>query len=162
MPSILHKQHGMNIIGQGAKIFLFTLPFILAALYLHFRYPEVAALPTWLNWLRVLGWIWLIPGILLWSTAVLQLLSGFSQGKLITTGAYGIVRNPIYSCVIWFVLPAVSLITQTWVYLAVAVFLYIGVVLFIKQEEFQLLKAFGQEYADYLKKVHRVIPFLKP
>ncbi len=152
----------MNIVGQGAKILLFTLPFFLIALYLQLRLPETVALPKWLNWLRIVGWIWLLPGILFWGTAVLQLLSGFSQGKLITTGAYGIVRNPIYASVIWFVLPAVSFITQTWIYLAVAIALYINVITFIGKEEEQLLKAFGRDYELYFLTVPRLIPFARP
>jgi len=51
-------------------------------------------------------------------------LTGFSQGKLVTSGAYGVVRNPIYSSATFFILPAISLLALTWVYLVPAVFLY--------------------------------------
>lgn len=152
----------MNIIGSGGKIILFILPFLLLALYLQFYQPAIAALPAGLGFLIPIGYLLLAVGLFFWGIAVLQLISGFSQGKLITTAAYGVVRNPIYASMIWLVLPAVSCITQTWIYLAVSVFLYLGVMLFIRKEEKQLLAAFGKEYEDYLKLVHRLIPFARP
>ncbi len=79
-----------------------------------------------------------------------------------TSGAYGVVRNPIYSSVTFFILPAVTLITLTWVYLVVSVFLYTGVMIFIGTEEKQLTNAFGKEYVDYLARVDRLVPFKKP
>ncbi len=162
MLSIFKKQHGMNIIGSGGMIILFTLPFLLLALYLQFYQPGIAALPAGLGFLIPIGYILLVIGLFFWGIAVLQLISGFSQGNLITTAAYGIARNPIYASMIWLVLPAVSCITQTWIYLAVSVFLYLSVILFIRKEEKRLLAAFGKEYEDYLKRVHRLIPFVKP
>ena len=109
-----------------------------------------------------MGYLLLLPGLLLWGAAVIQLLAGFSNGKLVTTGAYGVVRNPIYSSATFFLLPAAALLTLSWVYLIPSVFLYTGVMIFIGKEEEQLTKAFGKEYIDYLKRVDRLIPFRKP
>ena len=89
-------------------------------------------------------------------------MTGFSKGKLVTTGAYGIVRNPIYSSVTFFVLPAVALLTLTWVYFVASAFLYAGVMIFIGKEERQLTKAFGEEYENYIARVDRLVPFKKP
>jgi protein-S-isoprenylcysteine O-methyltransferase Ste14 len=104
----------------------------------------------------------LLPGLILWGTAVTQLMVGFSRGELVTTGAYGVVRNPIYSSAAFFILPAIALITLTWVYLVVSFFLYAGVMIFIGKEELQLTKAFGKQYEDYLERVDRLVPFKKP
>ncbi len=162
MLGIFKQQHGMNIIGQGGKIILFTLPALIAAILVHVYLPRVAALPEGLGFIRPLGYVFLLPGLVLWGTAVVQLLTGFSQGKLVTTGAYGVVRNPIYSSVTFFVLPAVTLLTLTWVYLVASVCLYAGVMIFIGPEEKQLTRAFGQAYEAYLTRVDRLIPFKKP
>lgn len=160
--NILKKQNGMNIIGQGGKIILFTLPALIGAILVHLKMPQIAALPEGLSFIKPLGYVFLLPGLILWGTAVIQLLTGFSQGKLVTTGAYGVVRNPIYSSVTFFILPATALLSLTWVYFVPAVFLYTGVKIFIGTEEKQLIKAFGVEYEDYLKRVDRLIPFKKP
>jgi protein-S-isoprenylcysteine O-methyltransferase Ste14 len=162
MINILKNQNGMNIVGQGGKIILFTLPSLIAAALVHVYLPQIAALPESIGFIRPVGYILLLPGFVLWGSAVVQLIAGFSKGKLVTTGAYGVVRNPIYSSVTFFVLPAVALLTLTWVYLVASIFLYVGVVIFIGKEEEQLTKAFGREYEDYLVRVDRLIPLKKP
>lgn len=162
MLNIFKKQNGMNIVGQGGKIILFMLPALIAAILTHAYAPNIAALPENLGFIKFMGYVLLIPGLILWGSAVIQLLMGFSKGRLVTTGAYGVVRNPIYSSATFFLLPAVALITQTWVYFVVSVFLYAGVMIFIGPEEKQLTKAFGREYQDYMTRVDRLVPFKRP
>ena len=162
MINILKKQNGMNIIGQGGKIILFMLPSLIAAILVHMYFPKIAALPESICFIQPVGYLLLLPGLMLWGAAVIQLLTGFPKGKLVTSGAYGIVRNPIYSSVTFFILPAISLITLTWVYFVPSVFLYLGVMIFIGKEEQQLTKAFGKQYEDYLARVDRLVPFKKP
>jgi len=162
MMNIFKKQNGMNIVGQGGKIILFTLPALIAAILVHAYLPQIAALPDSISFIKPVGYVLLVPGLILWGTAVIQLMTGFSKGKLVTTGAYGVVRNPIYSSVTFFVLPAVALMTLTWVYFIASVFLYVGVMIFIGTEETQLTKAFGKEYEDYLARVDRLVPLQTP
>jgi protein-S-isoprenylcysteine O-methyltransferase Ste14 len=162
MINIFQKQHGMNIVGQGGKIILFMLPSLIAAIWVHAYLPQIAALPEKLSFIKPVGYVLLLPGLILWGTAVIQLLTGFSEGKLVTTGAYGVARNPIYASAAFFILPAVAFLTMTWVYLVVSVFLYAGVMVFIGVEEQQLKRAFGKEYEKYLARVDRLIPFKRP
>ncbi len=163
MMNIFKKQNGMNIVGQGGKIILFMLPSLIAAICVHKYFPQVvAALPESIRFIKPVGYVLLLPGLILWGTAVIQLLAGFPQGKLVTTGAYGVVRNPIYSSVTFFILPAVTLMTLTWVYLIVSVFLYVGVMIFIGTEEQQLTHVFGQQYKKYMASVDRLVPFKRP
>lgn len=160
--NIFKKQNGMNIVGQGGKIILFMLPSLIAAIWVHMYLPQIAALPESLSFIRPVGYLLLVPGLVLWGTAVIQLLTGFSKGKLVTTGAYGVVRNPIYSSATFFLLPAVTLMTLTWVYLVPSVFLYAGVMIFIGTEEKQLTNVFGKKYEDYVARVDRLVPFKRP
>jgi protein-S-isoprenylcysteine O-methyltransferase Ste14 len=162
MINLLKKRNGMNLVGQGGKIILFMLPSLIAAIWVHAHFPRIAALPQSVHFIKLPGYVLLVSGIVLWAFAVMQLLTGFQKGRLVTTGAYGIVRNPIYSSAAFFILPAVSLMTLTWVYFAVSIFLYAGVLLFIPTEEKQLTKAFGKAYKDYMARVDRLIPFKKP
>jgi protein-S-isoprenylcysteine O-methyltransferase Ste14 len=162
MINILKKQNGMNIVGQGGKIILFTLPSLIAAILVHMYLPQVAALPRSISFVKPVGYLLLPIGLVLWGAAVIQLMTGFSKGKLVTTGAYGIVRNPIYSSVTFFILPAVALMTLTWVYFVASVFLYVGVMIFIGKEEKQLTETFGKGYEDYMARVDRLVPLKKP
>jgi len=162
MSHIFEEHNGMNIVGQGGKIILFTLPALIAAILVNTYYPQIAALPASIGFLRPVGYGLLVPGLILWGTAIIQLLSGFPKGKLVTTGAYGVVRNPIYSSAAFFILPAVALMTLTWVYLVPSIFLYAGVMIFIGKEEKQLRMVFGKRYEEYLASVDRLVPFKKP
>ena len=162
MMRIMTKQNGMGIVGQGGKIILFMLPSLAAAIWMHGYLPEIAALPESMRFLKPVGYVLLPLGLTLWGAAVAQLLTGFTRGRLVTTGAYGIVRNPIYSSMAFFVLPVITLITCTWVYLVVSAFLYVDVMVFIGKEEEQLTKVFGKEYEDYVARVDRLVPFRRP
>ncbi|MCX6557489.1 MAG: isoprenylcysteine carboxylmethyltransferase family protein, partial [Candidatus Aminicenantes bacterium] len=156
MANILKNQKGMNIVGQGGKIILFMLPSLIAAIWVHAHFPHIAALPDSFGFIKPAGYLLLLLGLILWGGAVVQLIAGFSKGNLVTTGAYGVVRNPIYSSVTFFILPGVALMTLTWVYLVASVFLYVGVTIFIGKEEQQLTRAFGKEYEDYRARVDRL------
>ena len=162
MINIIKNQNGMNIVGQGGRIILFTLPSLIGAILVHTYLPQIAALPESIRLIKPAGYLLLTLGLILWGAAVIQLMTGFSKGKLVTTGAYGLVRNPIYSSVTFFILPAVALLTLTWVYVVASVFLYVGVMLFIGKEEKQLAEAFGKAYEDYRARVDRLIPLKKP
>jgi protein-S-isoprenylcysteine O-methyltransferase Ste14 len=162
MGSIFKNQNGMNIVGQGGKIILFMLPSLVAAILVNTYFPKIAALPPGVSFLKIVGYILMVPGLALWGAAMIQLLTGFPKGELVTTGAYGVVRNPIYSSATFFILPAVSLITLTWVFFVPSIFLYVGVLIFIVKEEKQLTEVFGKVYEDYKTRVDRLIPFKKP
>ena len=159
MINIFKKQHGMNIVGQGGKIILFMLPSLIAAIWVHTYLPHIAALPEWLGFIRPVGYLLLLSGLILWGTAVIQLMAGFSEGKLVTTGAYGVARNPIYASAMFVIFRAVAFLTLTWVYFVVSVFLYAGVMMFIGTEEKQLTMAFGKDYEGYMARVDRLVPF---
>jgi len=162
MPKIFKSMNGMNIIGQGGKIMLSAFPFLIGAVAIHISAPQLASLPAALDFVKPVGYILMLPGTVLWLTAVVQLLIEFPKGKLITTGAYGVCRNPIYSSFILFILPGISILTFTWVYFAAAAFLFVAVLIFIGKEERQLESVFGEAYANYRSRVDRILPFVRP
>jgi protein-S-isoprenylcysteine O-methyltransferase Ste14 len=162
MLRLIKAENGMNIFGQGARIMLFTLPAVAGAIAVHWYAPNLVEIPLSRSILVPLGAALVLCGIVLWLTAVVQLLRGFPRGKLVTAGAYGVCRNPIYSSFAFFVLPGVSLLSGTWVYLVVGAVLCLGVRIFIRKEERDLLRVFGDEYRDYTARVHRLVPFVKP
>jgi hypothetical protein len=144
MINILRKQNGMSIVGQGGKIILFVLPSLIAALWSHAYLPQFTALPKSFGFIKPVGYVLLLPGLIFWATAVIQLLRGFSKGELITTGAYGVARNPIYSSAAFYILPAVALLTWIWVYFVVSIFLYIGVMILLGKRRNNLRRPLGR------------------
>ncbi|MGM0641270.1 MAG: methyltransferase family protein [Thermotogota bacterium] len=69
-------------------------------------------------------------------------------------GLYKISRNPMYvSFFIYFL--GVSLILNSWIYLAILIILQISVHFIILSEERWCLKEFGDEYNKYMQNVRR-------
>ena len=82
------------------------------------------------------------------------------EHPLVTTGAYGFVRNPMYLGIIliWF---GIAVAFQNAALLA-ASGLYVAPVLwfYIRAEEEMMADEFGAEFAEYTRKVGRLLPKL--
>ncbi len=75
-------------------------------------------------------------------------------GELVTTGAFAISRNPIYTAFA-IVLCSLFLIIPNWIIL---IYIILGIWLFNRQirlEEKSLLKIYGDQYLAYCQKVRR-------
>jgi protein-S-isoprenylcysteine O-methyltransferase Ste14 len=82
--------------------------------------------------------------------------------KLIVTGLYRHVRNPMIAGVV-LVQAGEAMLFSSWGVGALAALNFIlNTVYFIFSEEPGLVKRFGQEYIEYKKNVPRWIPRLKP
>ncbi|MEL5719973.1 MAG: isoprenylcysteine carboxylmethyltransferase family protein, partial [Treponemataceae bacterium] len=79
----------------------------------------------------------------------------------VTTGVYGIVRNPIYSAFL-FIFSGVLLLFRNWFLLILPFVFWALLTLLMKfTEEIWLKDKFGKEYTAYCKKVNRVIPWFR-
>ena len=91
-----------------------------------------------------------------WSLAA-RVLEGH---KLITSGPYNVVRNPIYTGMFGMLL-ATGLAISHWIGLLLAVVVFaVGTVIRVHSEETLLREAFGEEFEAYARKVPAVVPFL--
>ena len=108
-----------------------------------------------------LGIILIILGLVLWISAVLfsKIKRKITEGKLITTGVYSVVRNPIYSA-FYFVLTGSLLIeANLWLLILPIIFwIYMTALLKLTEEKW-LLDTFGEEYIKYCSRVNRVFPW---
>jgi protein-S-isoprenylcysteine O-methyltransferase Ste14 len=80
-----------------------------------------------------------------------------SPPQLITDGAFGRMRHPIYLAALLFYIILIVITLSL-----ISLFLFIGIIIFYgiitRFEEKFLEKQFGQEYLDYKKKVPKWIP----
>jgi len=91
-----------------------------------------------------------------WSLAA-RVLEGH---KLITSGPYSVVRNPIYTGMFGMLL-ATGLAISHWIGLLIAVIVFaIGTAVRVHSEEKLLRGAFGEEFETYTRRVPAVVPFL--
>ena len=148
--------------GSGALIILTV--FISIGLALSFGYSGVGVLPDWVFYP---GIFLMLLGVLVrqWAIAVLGRFFSLTvrvatDHRVVTRGPYRLVRHPSYTGV---------LITFIGLGLAVqslgGLLVLLGVFSLsygyrIRVEEKTLLSELGQDYASYMKRTKRLIPFL--
>lgn len=111
----------------------------------------------------IAGIFMIILGIYLWIQAVIvqKINKKVTEKKLIATGLYSIVRNPVYSAFI-FIFTGILLFTANYILLILQFVFWAFLTILMKNTEEKWLKnEFGEEYELYLKKVNRVIPWIR-
>lgn len=109
----------------------------------------------------ITGIILTVFGIFIWCGAVFhaKLDASIIRNKLVTTGAYGLVRNPIYSAFMFACTGVLFISGNVFFYPLFFFFWAFMTVLMINTEEKWLEKTYGDEYREYKKKVNRCIPW---
>ncbi len=82
-------------------------------------------------------------------------VEGLTEGRLVTKGIFGIVRNPIYLAGV-VVISCTPHMTRNWLAVVLLADMYFVYGAWI--EEKRLLKRFGPEYGQYMKEVPLLIP----
>src|SRR5207245_6941994 len=105
----------------------------------------------------VICWVVIFCTYLCWSSIFAG--HGVLRGhRLITTGAYGVVRHPVYlgAIVIWV---GLALAFTHLVTFALAALYVIPIyLLYLRSEEAMMLESFGDQYRDYRRRVPRLLP----
>jgi protein-S-isoprenylcysteine O-methyltransferase Ste14 len=152
----------MTIFGIGPKLLGLTLLYSIIPAVLTKAYPGffiVTSLPPAV--FNCVGVVLLAFGIPLWLISLFPLLKGFSEEKLCTTGVYSIVRNPMYSAYILFIVPAVAIFLRSWIAFTIPIVMYLIFRRLIKAEEVYLAGQFGEEYLKYKSEVNSLMPSFK-
>jgi protein-S-isoprenylcysteine O-methyltransferase Ste14 len=100
----------------------------------------------------------IVAGIPFYLFSLASVMRAFRKGKLVTTGAYGMCRHPVYASWVIFFLPGIALLMNTWLGLTVPLVMYFVLLILVKEEDWYLEKTFGQEYLTYREKVPPVLP----
>jgi protein-S-isoprenylcysteine O-methyltransferase Ste14 len=110
--------------------------------------------------LLVGGFAWMIAGAaqLAFGRSLSALPSPTEAGRLVDTGAFAFVRHPMYCGAIWTVL-GLGLSRQALLTVGYAILLAVFFDLKASREE-RLLGERFPEYADYKKRVRKLVPFL--
>lgn len=113
------------------------------------------------GFLKLLGALVIIGGIALWIAAVVRakIDECIEANRLVTSGAYSLVRNPIYSAFALVCTGAILICGNLYLLVLLPVFWAIITVLMKLTEERWLRDLYGQEYEDYCKRVNRCIPW---
>lgn len=118
------------------------------------------------GWLDVIGLALFGPGIIIYLAARLALKKFFSKRlnlieghKLVTHGVYKYVRHPSYtgSILLWL---GFTLLLNSILGFIVMLPSVILVLIRITFEEKMLIRAFGQQYIDFMKRTKKLIPYV--
>lgn len=155
----MKKSKTLPIYGVGPIYVISCL--ILTIIALIFNCYKIIPILKFLDlFMIILGILFIIIGAILWLSAVLvtQIDRKIKEGKLITTGIYSIVRNPIYSAFLFIFTGIIFLVNNIYL-LALPVTFWIYLTILLKLTEEKWLKdKFTGEYDRYSKNVNRVIP----
>jgi len=109
----------------------------------------------------ILGMIFIGLGITLWCLANFKskIDVNIKSNSLVTSGVYGMVRNPIYAGIAIALTGILLLFNNLWLLVLPVIFwLWMTVILKMTEEKW-LLDLYGQEYVEYCKRVNRCIPW---
>lgn len=116
---------------------------------------------------QIISWILLSGSLVfaIWGFVLLYRMGNPSDGhlerttRLITTGLYGYIRHPLYLSLILGGFGAMAK-DPGWVQILLAILNLIALFLTAKVEEGEMIRKFGDEYRDYMKKSRMFFPFV--
>jgi protein-S-isoprenylcysteine O-methyltransferase Ste14 len=145
--------------GIGVAVVPIMTIYNLMTIFLTFYfYPFFKIRPAPYTSLIAAGIVLVTIGIPFWLISVKAVMKAYNANQLVTGGVYGCCRHPLYSSWIFFIIPGISFLLNSWIMLTASVFMYLICRTFIAREEDYLEKAFGSDYLDYKKKVPSFIP----
>ena len=161
MKNYIKKGQKLPLYGVGPMI-VFGMGAVTAIGIILFAYVlKIGVLETpWVLLCRIAGALLIVLGLTVWFIGALRsdMDASIAENRLVTYGIYAWVRNPMYSgwwmlfagiCLEWHNVLALLTVPVNWVLLTAALKL---------TEEKWLLDLYGQDYADYMKRVNRCIP----
>jgi protein-S-isoprenylcysteine O-methyltransferase Ste14 len=149
----------LNFLGIGPRMAIVLLPWLVGSIVLSsiqisfFRYTA-----GYSGVILTVGIILMAAALIFYFSTVRALLKGLKETRLMITGPYRYTQNPLYAAIILFIIPALSLILNSWLVLTTSFIGYILFKLFIKHEYEELEKFFGEDYLKYKSRTSEFFP----
>ena len=153
------KNKILPIYGVG-PVYVISCLFLTIIALIFNCYKIIPVLKFLYLFMIILGILCITIGVILWLSAVLvtKIDRKIKEGKLITTGIYSIVRNPIYSAFLFIFTGIIFLVNNIYLLvLPITFWIYLAILLKLTEEKW-LEDKFTDEYDRYSKNVNRVIP----
>lgn len=145
--------------GIGPHIAVVALTYAALAGVATRRWPAVCRMRSVpYEVLMVVGGILLLGGVFLLVAGARSLTRAYNQDELVTSGAFALIRHPIYSAWIVFIVPGLALLARSWP-LLITPLVACGVFkLLIHREDDYLQERFGGAFLEYRSRVNELIP----
>lgn len=157
----------MNEDNKGASV-KFPPPLVFvgaiaAGIYLNAVYPLkvssvdiiTLALPLLAAVLIVLATLLILSAIIALRRAKTSIEPWKPTTHIISSGVFGLSRNPIYLAFVGFDVASSLLLNNMWILITLVPAIWLIITLVIKKEEHYLKKKFSVEYTQYCTKVRR-------
>jgi protein-S-isoprenylcysteine O-methyltransferase Ste14 len=146
--------------GVGPSIMLTAVAYAVVAGAATRFWPQVCLLSAIPNWVFLMvGIASVLVGVPMLILAARTGMAAYNSDRLATTGLFGVVRNPMYSAWIVFIVPGLVLLTRSWPLFLTPLLAYIVFKLRIRRESEYLEKRFGDDYRKYRGEVNEVFPW---
>ncbi|MGO8902602.1 MAG: methyltransferase family protein [Isosphaeraceae bacterium] len=145
--------------GVGPSIVLAALSYAAIGAIMTYFWPDtylIRAIPYPV--FLVTGASLLVIGVPMLVVAAVALTRNYDRDQLATRGIYGVVRNPIYSAWIVFLIPGLVLFARSLPLLLTPLVAYLVFKKRIVREEEYLDERFGDSYLKYRSEVNELLP----
>jgi protein-S-isoprenylcysteine O-methyltransferase Ste14 len=146
-----------QLIGVGHRIMAVTLPFAAVGIAANLAWPFAFRMGLGATG-HASGIVLLAIGVTLYLTSLIQVLVNVPRGRLITTGAFAVLRHPLYCALALFVIPGLGLLLDSWLGFVVGAVMYVASRHFRRLEDAHLAATFGDAYWAY--RAHVLLPWL--
>jgi len=144
--------------GIGPTTFVPSSIYALAAWAATSAWPGAFRLRGLPGVVETAGAVLMAAGLLLWIVGAVTVMRAYSRDRLVTSGAFALVRHPVYAGWITLGLPGLALLLRSWPMLLAPLIAYAIFRRLIHREDQYLERRFGQAYLDYRHRVNELIP----
>ncbi|MHC1775809.1 MAG: isoprenylcysteine carboxylmethyltransferase family protein [Lentimicrobium sp.] len=150
----------LSFLGIGPKIARIAIPYLLVTILLSIFYNETFVYSLLhARSLFITGIVLMAAGLIFYLITVRLLLTGLRQTRLITTGTYYCCQNPLYAGLIMMIIPALSLLMNSWLVLTTSFIAYYVFSRQIRSEYEEMKLFFGDDYLKYRNETPEFLPF---
>ena len=149
-----HKGRGPLYVGLSIMITSFAMLIDRVGIFAAGVVPQLL-IPS-----IILGILFTLLGIYIWVQAVIisKINKHVDENKLVTTGIYAWVRNPIYTGITFVLMGSLCFVNNLFL-LPVPLLYWLLMSIIVRSEEHVLEKKFGEAYLEYKRKVNRCVPW---
>lgn len=108
--------------------------------------------------IQVVAALWMVWARIVFGVRSFHAAANTTEGELVTSGPFAYMRNPIYAAVVLFVWAGVA-VHFSFVNALLGLAVLVGMLTRIYFEE-QMLRARYPEYAEYARRVKRLVPLV--
>lgn len=150
----------LSFLGIGPRIAIVFLPWLATSITMSCIMRGVFRYTSEKNTIVLItGIVLMTAGLIFYFSTVRILMAGLKETKLQTKGPYSLCQNPLYAVIFLIIIPALSLLLNSWLVLTSSLAGYIMFRIFISNEYSELEKFFGGEYLKYKKDTPEFFPF---